>query len=47
MRSQTSPLVPGSFDVTVHIVLNDFPLGRAFARPTKSRLTKRPSSKAS
>ncbi|MGB8532292.1 MAG: hypothetical protein WCD64_13800 [Pseudolabrys sp.] len=33
MRSQTPPLAPGGpgFDVTVHIVLNDFgPLGRAY-----------------
>jgi hypothetical protein len=29
MRSQT-PLAPAAFDVTVHIVLNDFPLGRAY-----------------
>jgi hypothetical protein len=29
MRSQTPPLAPGAFNGTVHIVLNDFPLGRA------------------
>ena len=46
MRNQT-PLAPREpFDVTVHLVLNDFgPLGRAYIRPTRPKLTEPLSSK--
>ena len=40
MRSQTPPLAPGEpgFDVTVHIVLNDFgPLGRAYVETDEAK----------
>ena len=40
MRSQTPPLAPGGpgFDVTVHIVLNDFgPLGQAHVETDEAK----------